>query len=141
MSELSTPPTGVLPPEIIGLTPNVWTAPFWDAAAEHRLVVPRCRTCGTYRNRPNEPVCFIDLDGVHDGRPRRRRTSVLGYSHEEPVAQARIVVPVSRHSQTCNVTFMDGHAKAIKISSVWIRPGEDFNTYWLGTRQAFNPQR
>jgi len=56
------------------------------------------RTCVTYRNRPNEPVCFIDLDGVHAGRPRRRRTTVLGYSHEEPVAQTRIVVPVSRHS-------------------------------------------
>jgi prepilin-type N-terminal cleavage/methylation domain-containing protein/prepilin-type processing-associated H-X9-DG protein len=50
------------------------------------------------------------------------------------------VVPISRHSQTCNVTYMDGHAKAIKISSVWIRPGEDFNTYWTGTRQAFNPR-
>lgn len=56
------------------------------------------RTCVTYRNRPSEPVCFIDLDGVHAGRPRRRRTSVLGYSHEEPVAQTRIVVPVSRHA-------------------------------------------
>jgi hypothetical protein len=43
-------------------------------------------------------VCFIDLDGVHAGQPRRRRTSVLGYSHEETVAQARIVVPVSRHA-------------------------------------------
>jgi thiamine phosphate synthase YjbQ (UPF0047 family) len=56
------------------------------------------RTCVTYRNRPSEPVCFIDLDGVHAGRPRRRRTSVLGYSHEESVAQTRIVVPVSRHA-------------------------------------------
>src|SRR4026208_947615 len=25
------------------------------------------RTCVTYRNRPSEPVCFIDLDGVHEG--------------------------------------------------------------------------
>ncbi len=56
------------------------------------------RTCVTYRNRPDEPVCFIDLDGVHEGRPRRRRTSVLGYTNEETVAQARIVVPVSRHA-------------------------------------------
>jgi hypothetical protein len=56
------------------------------------------RTCVTYRNNPREPVCFIDLDGVHAGRPRRRRTSVLGYSHEETVAQTRIVVPVSRHA-------------------------------------------
>jgi thiamine phosphate synthase YjbQ (UPF0047 family) len=56
------------------------------------------RTCVTYRNRRDEPVSFIDLDGVHAGRARRRRTSVLGYSHEEPVAHTRIVVPVSRHA-------------------------------------------
>ncbi len=56
------------------------------------------RTCVTYRNNPVEPVAFIDLDGVHAGRPRRRRTSVLGYSHEEPVGQTRLVVPVSRHA-------------------------------------------
>jgi thiamine phosphate synthase YjbQ (UPF0047 family) len=56
------------------------------------------RTCVTYRNRPSEPVCFVDLDGVHAGKPRLRRTTVLGYSNEEPVAHARIVVPVSRHT-------------------------------------------
>ncbi|HEY7497605.1 MAG TPA: hypothetical protein VH740_03790 [Vicinamibacterales bacterium] len=56
------------------------------------------RTCVAYRNRVAEPVSFIDLDGVHAGRPRRRRTTVLGYSHEEAVAQTRLVVPVSRHS-------------------------------------------
>jgi hypothetical protein len=55
------------------------------------------RTCVSYRNRPNEPVCFIDLDGVHKGRPRRRTTSVIGYTREETVAQARLIVPVSGH--------------------------------------------
>jgi thiamine phosphate synthase YjbQ (UPF0047 family) len=54
------------------------------------------RTCVSYTNRPEEPVCFIDLDGVHAGRARRRLTSVIGYSHEEPVAQTRLTVPVSR---------------------------------------------
>src|SRR3954447_26897844 len=54
------------------------------------------RTCVSYTNRPDEPMCFIDLDGVHAGRPRRRVTSVIGYSQEEPVAQARLTVPVSR---------------------------------------------
>lgn len=56
------------------------------------------RTCVSYTNRPDEPVCFIDLDGVHAGRPRRRQTTVLGYSAEKPVAQTRIVVPVSSHA-------------------------------------------
>lgn len=51
------------------------------------------------------------------------------------------VIPVSRHSQMSNVAYLDGHVKSIKLSSVWIRPGEDFNTYWNGTRQAFNPTR
>ncbi len=56
------------------------------------------RTCVAYQNRPGEPMSFIDLDGVHAGRARTRRTSVLGYSSEEPIAQTRVVVPVSRHS-------------------------------------------
>jgi hypothetical protein len=55
------------------------------------------RTCVTYKNRPNEPVCFIDLDGVHAGRPRCRVTSVIGYTREETVAHMRLTVPVSRH--------------------------------------------
>ncbi len=56
------------------------------------------RTCVSYTNRPGEPVCFIDLDGVHAGRARRRHTTVLGYSAEQPVSQTRIVVPVSSHA-------------------------------------------
>jgi hypothetical protein len=56
------------------------------------------RTCVSYRNRPGEPVCFVDLDGVHDGRPRRRFTTVLGYTNEEKVATTRLVVPVSGHA-------------------------------------------
>jgi thiamine phosphate synthase YjbQ (UPF0047 family) len=56
------------------------------------------RTCVSYLNRPHEPVCFIDLDGMHAGRPRRRRTTVLGYSTEQAVSQSRLVVPVSTHA-------------------------------------------
>ena len=56
------------------------------------------RTCVAYQNRPGQPVSFVDLDGVHDGRARRRLTSVLGYRTEEPVAHARLTVPVSGHA-------------------------------------------
>jgi hypothetical protein len=55
------------------------------------------RTCVSYLNRPGEPMSFIDLDGMHNGQARRRRTTVLGYTAEEPVAQARVIVPVSGH--------------------------------------------
>jgi hypothetical protein len=56
------------------------------------------RSCVSYLNRRGEPMTFIDLDGMHGGRARTRHTSVLGYSAEETVAEARILVPVSDHS-------------------------------------------
>ena len=33
------------------------------------------------------------------------------------------LVPVPRHNGFCNVVFFDGHAKAIRLSQYWIRPG------------------
>ena len=54
------------------------------------------RACVSYR-AAGGPVWFVDLDGVHRGRPRRRQTTVLAYSHEVPVWQARVTIPVSGH--------------------------------------------
>ena len=48
---------GVLPPDVIRVMTNDWTAPFWDAAAQHRLVVPRCVDCGAHRLPPT-PFCW-----------------------------------------------------------------------------------
>jgi uncharacterized OB-fold protein len=47
-----------VPRELAVLTPDSWTEPFWVAAAQHRLVVPRCTSCGTYRMPPS-PFCFV----------------------------------------------------------------------------------
>jgi thiamine phosphate synthase YjbQ (UPF0047 family) len=55
------------------------------------------RQCVTYPNRSDEPVCFVDLDGVNEGRRRRRLTRVIGFSREAVVANTRIEVPISRH--------------------------------------------
>jgi thiamine phosphate synthase YjbQ (UPF0047 family) len=55
------------------------------------------RTCVTYVNRRKAVVPFVDLDGVNEGRPRRRLTSIVGYTAEEVVCRARLEVPVSRH--------------------------------------------
>lgn len=57
----------------------------------------------------------------------------------DPDITADAAVPMARHSGVCNVAYVDGHAKSIRISSVWLRPGENTTTYWNGTRQAFNP--
>jgi thiamine phosphate synthase YjbQ (UPF0047 family) len=55
------------------------------------------RPCVTYPNRSDEPVCFVDLDGVNEGRPRRRVTRVIGFHREAVVADTRLQVPISRH--------------------------------------------
>jgi thiamine phosphate synthase YjbQ (UPF0047 family) len=55
------------------------------------------RNCVTYVNRPQQPVYFVDLDGVNEGRPRRRLASVLGFHREEVVMQTCLTIPVSAH--------------------------------------------
>jgi uncharacterized OB-fold protein len=62
---------GVPPGDVIALSPSPSTEPFWAATAEHRLVIPRCTTCGTFRLPPS-PFCWkCRAQGVewveHDG--------------------------------------------------------------------------
>jgi uncharacterized OB-fold protein len=63
---------GVPPADVIWLTPSPSTEPFWRATAEHRLVLPRCAACGTYRFPPS-PFCWKcraqEVEWIeHDGR-------------------------------------------------------------------------
>jgi thiamine phosphate synthase YjbQ (UPF0047 family) len=80
-----------------------------DLSREQRIVEPRnahahlafiasgLRNCVKYVNRLDEPVYFVDLDGVHGAKPRRRLTSILPFNAEQVVARERITVPVSSH--------------------------------------------
>ena len=80
-----------------------------DLSAAQREIEPRnadshlafiasgLRSCVTHPNRPGESVCFVDLDGVVDGRPRRRVTRVIGFRSERVIGRTRIQVPVSEH--------------------------------------------
>ncbi|HEU4371523.1 MAG TPA: hypothetical protein VFV05_25145 [Methylomirabilota bacterium] len=56
------------------------------------------RPCVTHPNREDEPVCFVDLDGVNEGRPRRRLTRAIGFHREAPAGQMRLRVPLSGHA-------------------------------------------
>ncbi|MGH2392805.1 MAG: hypothetical protein ACRDGH_04815, partial [Candidatus Limnocylindria bacterium] len=81
-----------------------------DLDAAQRAVEPRnadshlafiaggLRPCVTHPNRPGERVCFVDLDGMNEGRPRRRLVRVIGYRSEAAVAHTRIEVPMSRYA-------------------------------------------
>jgi thiamine phosphate synthase YjbQ (UPF0047 family) len=55
------------------------------------------KNCVNYTNKPEAPVYFIDLDGVHEYGRRNRHTKVMFYNEEEVVYTHRVGVPVSRH--------------------------------------------
>lgn len=80
-----------------------------DLDAAQRAVEPRnadshlafmaggLRTCVTHPNRDGETVCWVDLDGINDGKPRRRLTRLIAFNRERLVATRQIAVPVSGH--------------------------------------------
>ena len=49
---------GVVPATMTDPFADDLTKPFWDAALDERLVVPRCTNCGTFRLPPG-PFCFV----------------------------------------------------------------------------------
>jgi len=44
------------PDELFELATDAWSEPFWDAAREHRLVMPKCTSCGQSREL-GAPFC------------------------------------------------------------------------------------
>ena len=68
-----------------------------NADSHLAFIASGLRTCVTHPNRPGEPVCFVDLDGMNDGRPRRRLTRLIAFTRERLVGSTRIEVPVSEH--------------------------------------------
>ena len=57
------------------------------------------RNATSYELHGDEPVWFVELDGVHHvGGTRRRCTTVIAYTGEEEVAQIQVRVPASPRS-------------------------------------------
>jgi thiamine phosphate synthase YjbQ (UPF0047 family) len=81
-----------------------------ELSAEQRATEPRnadshltfmgggLRNCASYELRGNEPVWFVELDGVHVGGTRQRRTTVIAYNREQDVVRLQVPVPASPHS-------------------------------------------
>ena len=56
-----------------------------------------CAPASRTRTGRASTVYFVDLDGVNDGRPRRRLTRLIAFTRERVVSSTRIEVPVSEH--------------------------------------------
>ena len=58
--------------------PTALTRPYWEAAAQGRLVVQRCVACGHLRFPPG-PVCTECLDGRAEWQPLSGNATVLSH--------------------------------------------------------------
>ncbi|MEY2524010.1 MAG: uncharacterized protein QOJ66_2575 [Ilumatobacteraceae bacterium] len=105
---------GAPPVSLVALNPDVWTQPFWDAAAQHRLVCARCAACGSFRMPPGPfcPTCrsqaieWVELPGTgelftytvihHPIIPELRESVpyVIGVVSLDDAAPARLVANV-----------------------------------------------
>src|ERR1700722_13316597 len=79
------------------LTEDQRTVEPKNADAHLAFIAAGLSNCVNYVNRPDEPVYFVDLDGISNDQPRRRMTSVIGFHDEEVVAREAFVIPVSSH--------------------------------------------
>ncbi len=39
-------------------------------------------------------------------------------------------VPIAQHNGVCNTLYLDGHTKSVKLSGIWIKKNQNWNSYW-----------
>ena len=83
------------------------------------------KNCVTYIHRRQQPVYFIELDGIYNQRRRERKTAILAYNGAEIVHRQRIPLPVSsnRTIESFNLSdlrfgLFDQLAEWVKVQGV-----------------------
>jgi uncharacterized OB-fold protein len=75
---------------------DLWTQPFWDAAAAHTLLMPRCGDCGRFRWPPGPfcPACHSQrVEWVPPGRARIYSFTLIPESVKEAGQAPRVLAP------------------------------------------------
>jgi len=128
-----------LPPaDLIVLVPDAWTAPFWEAAAEHRLVLPRCTNCATYRLPPS-PFCWKcqhqDVEWVEQqGRGTVYSFTVVWHPLLPDVADSVPYVPAIVELPDTGGIRVIGNMVDVRPSEVHI--GLDVELVWRDVREG-----
>lgn len=127
--------TPTLPPPTthFHLEMDRWTEPFWRAAGEHRLQIPRCRACGRFRMPPSAycPGCQSqDVEWVAVAGTG----TVFSYTiiANPPFAEAAAHVPYAPA-----VIELDGAPGVRLISAIVGAPPEDIK---IGSRVSLSWQ-
>ncbi len=95
------------------ITPE--TVPFWNAAAEGRLLIKRCRSCGEAHFYPRA-ICPFCFDAATDWFPASGRGTVYSYSvmRRAPVPYAIAYVTLEE-GPTMLTNIVDCDLDAIRI--------------------------
>ncbi|HEY3884883.1 MAG TPA: hypothetical protein VGL62_06735 [Vicinamibacterales bacterium] len=79
------------------LSPHQRSTEPRNADAHLAFIASGMTNCADYVNRRDEPVYFVDLDGIMGSETRRRLTSVVGFHQEAVVARDTFTMPMSPH--------------------------------------------
>ncbi len=113
--------------------PNEVTRPFWDAAASHRLVHPRCRSCGRTFFPPHLccPHCRASDWAWEEGAGRGtvHSATVVHRAPQPGFAPPYVIAVVDLdegHDLMTNVVGVDPHAVRIgqRVRVTWLEVGE-----------------
>lgn len=144
MTDGPTVPLRLPAADLIHLTPDVWTEPFWAAAAAHRLVVPRCTQCGTFRFPPSG-FCWRCQAQAVDWVERPGRGTVFSFTvvwhpvlpdlaDSVPFAPAVVELPDTDHVRVVGALTDATTAEpriGLDVELVWrdVRDGETVPTW------------
>ena len=65
-----------------------------NADSHLTFIAAGLKNCVTYIHHPEEPVYFIELDGIYKHYVRSRHTAVMAYNRTEIVQRSRVEIPV-----------------------------------------------
>ncbi len=129
---------GVLPPEIISIMSTGWTEPFWQAASEHRLVLPRCSSCRGFRFPPTPfcPNCSSQaIDWIdHDGHGTIYSFTVIRHAVIPDVAAALPLIAAVVELPETNGCRIIGNVVDVDPSDVAI--GQAVDLAWYDVREG-----
>jgi len=118
--------------DLVHLHPDPWTRPFWDAARQHRLVAPRCTSCGTFRMPPG-PFCWrcrkqdvewVDLSG-------RGQVFTFTVTHHALIPQLKEYVPyVTAIIELEGAPEVRMMSNIVDVDPAAVRIGMDVDVVW-----------
>lgn len=92
-----------------------------NADSHLTFIAAGLKNCVTYIHRPEEPVYFIELDGMYKHYVRSRCTAVMAYNRAEIVHRGRVEIPVVGSHAIDAFNLKDPHYGLFATLADWLR--------------------